>query len=289
MDIKSKTKDNPNARVDLAMICKRPELELLEINGKLVKPKATYTLNKSQIKDVCLWVKNLKFPDGYVSNIARCVNVNEGKLHGMKSHDCHVFMERLMPLAFRDLLPKPIWDSITELSTFFKDICATEIRVDDMEHLEENIIVTVCKLEKIFPPGFFDSMEHLLIHLAYEAKVGGPVQYRWMYPFERCMHTLKKKARNKARVEGSIVESYIMEEISNFCHHYFSPSVQTRFNRVGRNDDGGWSGSGEKLSIFAYPAREFGSETNRVLTDSELKQVEIYILLNCHEIGPYLE
>jgi len=28
-------------------------------------------------------------------------------------------------------------------------------------------------------------MEHLPIHLPYEEKVDGPVQYRWMYPFER--------------------------------------------------------------------------------------------------------
>jgi len=27
-------------------------------------------------------------------------------------------------------------------------------------------------------------MEHLPIHLPFEAKAGGPVQYRWMYPFE---------------------------------------------------------------------------------------------------------
>ena len=58
------------------------------------------------------------------------------------------------------------------------------LRVDHMEMLEKNIVETLCKLEKIFPPGFFNSMEHLPIHLAYEAKVGGPVQYRWMYPFE---------------------------------------------------------------------------------------------------------
>jgi hypothetical protein len=37
----------------------------------------------------------------------------------------------------------------------------------------------------IFPPSFFDSMEHLPVHLPFEVKVGGPVQYRWMYPFER--------------------------------------------------------------------------------------------------------
>ena len=37
----------------------------------------------------------------------------------------------------------------------------------------------------IFPSSFYDSMEHLPIHLSYEAKIGGLVQYRWMYPFER--------------------------------------------------------------------------------------------------------
>jgi len=51
--------------------------------------------------------------------------------------------------------------------------------------LEENIPIILCKLERIFPPGFFDSMEYLPVHLPYEAWLGGPVQYRWMYPFER--------------------------------------------------------------------------------------------------------
>jgi hypothetical protein len=37
----------------------------------------------------------------------------------------------------------------------------------------------------IFPPSFFDSMKNLPIHLVYEAKIGGLVLYRWMYPFER--------------------------------------------------------------------------------------------------------
>jgi hypothetical protein len=29
-------------------------------------------------------------------------------------------------------------------------------------------------LEKIFPQGWFNPMQHLLVHLLYEAKVGGP-------------------------------------------------------------------------------------------------------------------
>jgi len=105
-------------------------------------------------------------------------------LYGIKSHDCHVFMQTLIPLAFRDLLPKGIW-AFTEISHFFRDICSSKLNVDHIERLEKNIVKTLCKLEMIFPPSFFDSMKHLPIHLPFEAKVGGPVQYRWMYPFER--------------------------------------------------------------------------------------------------------
>ena len=48
-----------------------------------------------------------------------------------------------------------------------------------------NIIQTICKVEMIFHPSFFNSIKHLPIYLPYKAKVGGLVQYRWMYPFER--------------------------------------------------------------------------------------------------------
>jgi len=54
--------------------------------------------------------------------------------------------------------------------------------VDDLLLMEKNIIITTCKLERIFPPRFFNSMDHLTIHLPYEARVGGPVQY------DGCIH-----------------------------------------------------------------------------------------------------
>ena len=102
-------------------------------------------------------------------------------MYGMKSHDCHVFMQTLIPLAFRDLLPKGIWDTLMEISHFFRDLYSNKLNVYHIERFETNIIETLCKLEMIFPLLFFDSMEHLLIHLPFDAKVGGPVQYRWMY------------------------------------------------------------------------------------------------------------
>jgi hypothetical protein len=60
----------------------------------------------------------------------------------------------------------------------------------------------LCKLEKVFPPRVFNPMQYLVIHLPYEAKVGGPVQCRWMYHIERFLIYLKPIVSNKARGEG---------------------------------------------------------------------------------------
>jgi len=187
MDCPDRSKDNVKARLDIQLYCKKPNLHLQQdASGRVYKPKGTYYLfKKQQQQQVLSWMKELSFPDGYASNISRCVKEAQCKVSGMKSHDCHVFMQRLLPIAFRPYLPKPLWESLTELSVFFRDISATSLNVQHMELLQMNIIEIICKLEKIFPPSFFDSMEHLTIYLPYEAKFGGPVQYQWMYPFER--------------------------------------------------------------------------------------------------------
>ena len=189
LNVKDKTKDNPKARLDMLTYCDRPQLAK-DASGKY--PKAAYTID-NEAKDILFnWVKSLKFPDGYVSNLSRCLYTTKYRLFGMKSHDCHVFMQRLMSIAFHELLPNNVWQAVTELSLFFKDLSSITLRVAEMERLEVDIPQILCKLERIFPPGFFNSMEHLPVHLPYEAGIVGPVQYRWMYPFERYLRTLKK-------------------------------------------------------------------------------------------------
>ena len=81
----------------------------------------------------------------------------------MKSHDCHVFMEWLLPVA--------------ELSEYLRDLCSSTLRVNDLLVIDKNVPIILCKLERIFPLGFFYSMEHLPVHLAYKEWVCGPVQY----------------------------------------------------------------------------------------------------------------
>ncbi|WMV55162.1 hypothetical protein MTR67_048547 [Solanum verrucosum] len=178
MDVKGKTKDNPKARMDIKECCRRKEFWLQELqNGKIVKPKASFSFTLDEKHEIIEWVKNLRMPEGYASNLGKRAYMNEGKLIGMKSHDCHVLMETLIPIAFSHL-PERIWKPITEISLFFKDLCSGKLLESSLDRIKENILVTTTKLEKIFPCGFFDVMEHLPIHLVQEARLGGPVQTR---------------------------------------------------------------------------------------------------------------
>ena len=53
MNVSGKTKDYDKARMDLALYCRRKDLELKSgANGKLLKPKANYTLTPDQTKFV---------------------------------------------------------------------------------------------------------------------------------------------------------------------------------------------------------------------------------------------
>ncbi|KAL0387661.1 UNVERIFIED_CONTAM: hypothetical protein Sradi_2647900 [Sesamum radiatum] len=166
MNIKGKTKDNLNARKDVEIICDRPEIVVREDRlGKMTK--AVYTLDRDQKRKIFEWIKALRFPDGYTSNLGRCIDLNELKLHGMKSHDCHVFMERFL-----------------------------------------------CNL--------------------------------------------KKKVKNKAAIEASICEAYIVEEISTFTAHYFEPDVVCKKRRLRRNDDdmvrgGSRGGRGHRVAPSSTP------------------------------------
>jgi hypothetical protein len=58
------------------------------------------------------------------------------------------------------------------------------------------------------------------------------VQGRWCYPIERCLKTIRKKCRNKCKIEASIAEAYILEEVSNS-----TTTIMVTNCRVQQDDD----------------------------------------------------
>jgi hypothetical protein len=97
------------------------------------------------------------------------VNMMTGKVIGLKSHDYHIIMERLLPVMFQGYFDDVVWMVLAELSYLYRQLCAKEILVEMMQKLEKEIPLLLCKMEKFFPPVFFNPMQQLLIHLPYEA------------------------------------------------------------------------------------------------------------------------
>jgi hypothetical protein len=107
-----KTKDNVKARIDQAQLCDREKLKLVaRASGKSwSKPPASFSPTKPQRKEILMWIVNrLFFPDEYAANIMRGVNMRTQRIGGLKSHDYHVWLERIMPVMIRGYVKEDTW------------------------------------------------------------------------------------------------------------------------------------------------------------------------------------
>ena len=284
-----KSKDNVKARVDLATLCDRKKQEMQPPSGrnkKWKKPKVDFVLKIDARREVLQWIKNLMFPDGYAANLSRGVNLGTLRVNGMKSHDYHIWIERLLPAMVRGYVPEHVWKVLAELSYFFRLLCAKEISRNIAMELEKVAPVLVCKLEKIFPPGFFLPMQHLIVHLPTEVRLGGPVQFRWCFPVERGLKTVRKKCTNKARIEASVAEAYLREEVANFTTLYYKPNLPSNQNPLPRyNADENES----TLGLFQGQLGSTSGSTVMILTNKEWRSIMLYVLNNLTEVQPFIK
>lgn len=135
MNIPEKIKDHVNARRDLANLNIRNELHLVQDGQCITMPYACFTLYGVERKSFCQWLNGVKFPDGFASNIVRCASAVDCKIFGMKSYDCHIFLQRLLLVSISPFLLLDIRLVLTELSTFFKQLCARTCKVDVLQRL----------------------------------------------------------------------------------------------------------------------------------------------------------
>ena len=116
LNVQGKTKDNLKSGLDLVDICDRSELHVDE-NGKAHVP--IYRLNEAAKEEFFDWIsESVIFPDGYASNLRNCVDRSEGKFIGLKSHDCHVIMQQLLPFAFSGLLLRNVYEAVASIVYF---------------------------------------------------------------------------------------------------------------------------------------------------------------------------
>jgi hypothetical protein len=175
LDIPGKTKDDLAACTDFMEMGLKYKLHLFTTDdGRTYMPAACHTKFRDDKTHFLKVIRNVRVLDGYASNISRCVRIKECTISSLKSHDSHVLMQLLL-IALRESLPDNMVRPLVEMSEFFRDLCSTNLTQEDMDRLEGDVCITLCKMEQIFPPSFFTSMVHVVMHLVRECRLGGPV------------------------------------------------------------------------------------------------------------------
>ena len=216
-----KEKDSVKVRRDMQREGIRPHLWMTRDPNnasRMLKPVANYVLTAREFDIFCMRLENLKVPSEYCSDIGS--HIRNKKFGALKSHDYHILMQTLLPLALRGLMEANTRMAIMRVCRIFRRLCCKVWDPLQEENLREDVAITMCLVEMTFPPTFFDIMSHLPMHLVEELIILGPTQVRWMYPIERTMMTLKNHVKNRARPEASIAHGYLLDETMGFATSY---------------------------------------------------------------------
>ncbi|XP_074322758.1 uncharacterized protein LOC141659729 [Apium graveolens] len=273
--IGKETKDGVKARLDLQEMGVRTELAPQQSGKRAYLPPACYTLSTKEKIRFCECLSGVKVPSGYSSNPKIFVSMKDLKLVGMKSHDCHVLMQHLLPITIRGILPKHVRVVITKLWYFFNAINSKVIDPMTLDKLQVDIIVTLCEFEMYFLHSFFDIMVHLVMHLVREIKICGPLYLCQMYPFERFLCIFKAYVKNRYLPEASIVEGYSVEETIEFCTDYLASTDSVGIARS--RHEGRLQGQGTLGHKMISPSAEM------------LDRAHLFVLQHMTEVNPYLQ
>jgi hypothetical protein len=107
----------------------------------------------------------MKVPSGYSSNIKGIISMKDKKFTNLQAHDCHMLMTQLLPVVLRGVLPKKIRLALVKLCAFLNAISQKAINPRNLVKLQNDVVQCLVSFELAFPPSFFDTMTHLLVHL----------------------------------------------------------------------------------------------------------------------------
>jgi len=90
-------------------------------------------------------------------------------------------------------------------------LSSKEIYQADIKYWRRQITRLMCEMWNYIPPSFFNAQENYLIHQVEEIEKCGLVHRRSMRIVERHLKSLKALVRQRAHLEGSMVEGVIAE------------------------------------------------------------------------------
>ena len=136
MNMPEKTKDGPKARKDLEDLKIRKDLHRKKLmeetetemeegeRGRKVNkkeenywPPSCFTLSAKEIDQFIKFLMGIKVNSGYCSKISRFLDPKKKRFSGMKSHDCHVMMTQILPVAIRGIMEKHVRDMLLVSAT----------------------------------------------------------------------------------------------------------------------------------------------------------------------------
>ena len=94
-----------------------------------------------------------------------------------------------------------------------------------------------------------------------------------------------QKCRNKAKIEASIAEAYILEEVLNFTEKYYTENLPNIYNPPPRYNAGE---NESNLSLFQGQLRSASASTTKQLKNEEWCNIMLYVLTNLVEVQPFI-
>ncbi|KAJ9565736.1 LOW QUALITY PROTEIN: hypothetical protein OSB04_001702 [Centaurea solstitialis] len=258
-----KSKDDLKARKTLEDM-KIPSLaeEIPRHFGKANTSLCKYTVKPQFRLEVLDQIVAVQYPSDYAGSLKNKVSINDKKFYGLKTHDCHVLLQRILPMVIRPYVANDVADVICDLSRFFQ-MCARELKKSDRRYSL-----------RLSSQSWFTYASIFLT---------GPVHYTWMFPIERQLGEYKKHVTNTRYPKGRIAKRYLMHEYVTFMNLYLNNGPVVHSNPL-MSDSSRWSLS--IVSDYVIPSSRLWNAT---LTREEIETARWMMADEQHSVQQELE
>ncbi|CAM8877600.1 unnamed protein product [Rhodiola kirilowii] len=232
------------------------------------------------LKAAVMWTIS-DFPGGYAGSLKNKINLDDKKFIGLKTHDCHIMLQRLLPVFIRPYLPTNVIDPLISLLHWFRRLCYREFEKEEVHRLKVDIVHILYQLKCIFPLSFFTIMVHLMGHLPDQILLKGSVHYNSMYPMERQLGQYKKYVRNTRFLEGCIAEQYVAQECVMYCKLYMGKIGDTSHHEEVEEDY--WD-----ISVVSNVIKPMGYLRRMQFDNNAIDVMNWCVMENCEEAKEYI-